>query len=345
MTKRKIIKEWKSYFEEKGLEPDISSKYLVYIEKLVANDIPIIFDFKHLSKLLGRTTDYLASVINCPQKHYRIFHIPKRSGGYRTISVPYPALLECQYWIYHNILLKIPIHYCAHGFAKKKSIITNAKLHLEQKELLKIDLQDFFPSIKKARIIPILIELGYTSDISYFLASLCCLNNSLPQGAPTSPFISNIIASQLDKRLISLAKKFKLKYSRYADDLTFSGENIPATLNKYINQIIISEKFEVNPQKTRSYKIKGKRIVTGISVAEKELKLPREYKRQLRQEIYYCNKYGIQSYMSKKKIKKPNYIDCIIGKLNFWLSVEPENKYAKENVDKYREIKKKSLAC
>lgn len=330
MLSEKTVAKWKNFFEQKGIREDIQAKYIKYICKLANNNVPIIFDFNHLRLLMGRNLDYFTSVINSPENHYRSFQIKKRNGGYRDILAPYPALLEMQYWIYNNILKKIPTHPCSHGFSCKKSIITNAKIHLNQKELLKLDLKDFFPSISINRIIYVFKSLGYTNQVAFYLASLCSYNESLPQGAPTSPSLSNIIGSQLDKRLISLAKKYKLRYTRYVDDLTFSGENIPAKFIEYVHNIIIAEGFRINEDKTRLYKTKSKRIVTGISVQGEDLQLPREYKRALRQELFFIMKYGYMSHLKKKRIRKINYLDSLIGKVNFWLSVEPNNEFAQK---------------
>ncbi len=336
--KMKTLNLWKKYFKLKGLDEQITQQYVKYISILLNNNEPIIFSFKHLCELLSRKPSYLASAVNATIHHYREFKIPKRSGGFRKISVPYPALLECQYWIYTNILLKIPINQAAHGFTPNKSIITNAKLHTGKKALLKMDLKDFFPSIKINRIINLFHKLGYPINISYYLASLCCLNDSLPQGAPTSPYLSNIISKNLDNRLLKFSKKFELYYSRYADDITFSGNDIPAKFITYISDIIHSESFTVNKSKTRLYKGKSKRIVTGISVSENSIKLPRKYKRELKKDLYYIIKYGLQSHLAKRKINKLNYLNSIRGKLNFWLCVEPNNQKALYYLDKLNNI-------
>lgn len=348
MTNKEIINNWNDFYKSKGIADDLRVKYLNYIEILLDNNAPIIFDFQHLALLLGRQSFYLASVVNSPNNHYREFKIKKRSGGFRLITAPFPALLEMQEWIYHNILIQIPVNPCAHGFTEKKSIISNSKLHTGQKELLKLDLKDYFPSIKINRIIDVFKKLGYPNIISFYLASICTFEESLPQGAPTSPILSNIISKKLDKRLMSLSKKFKLRYSRYADDLTFSGDNVPSIFIKYVTEIITSEGFTINEKKTRLYKnnpqqIKNKRIVTGISVSEEKIKIPRKYKRELKQELHYIFTFGFQSHISKKKIKKINYIYSLIGKVNFWLSVEPENKYAIESKNKLVEIYKSNF--
>lgn len=338
MKKNDILNKWRIFFETRQVRKETYEKYLEYIKILLNNNVPIIFNFDHLCLLQGRTHEYLSSVINSSKNHYREFNIKKRSGGQRIITAPYPALLEMQYWIYNNILKTIEINSSAHGFAYKKSILTNSNVHIGQKELLKLDLKDFFPSININRIIFVFKQLGYPNNVYFYLASICSYENFLPQGAPTSPVLSNIICRKLDSRLIKLAKVYKLKYSRYADDLTFSGDLIPSKMIDYVTSIIGDEGFEINQTKTRLYKKKGKRIVTGISVSGDEIKVPRDYKRKLKLELNFIKKYGLSSHISKKKIRQHNYLFSIAGKVNYWLSVEPQNKYAKESkimLDKY----------
>jgi RNA-directed DNA polymerase len=340
MSTKKVIANWKAYFDSVGLKQDVSDKYLEYIGKIVINNAPVIFNFSHLCKLLGRSPRFLAAATNSNTSFYREFYIPKKSGGTRTIKAPYPSLMECQNWIYHNILKFQKIHPAAHGFTKDKSIITNAKVHLKQNQFLKIDIKDFFSSISINRIIYIFKKIGYTNQVAFYLSSLCTYEEYLPQGAPTSPIISNLISESLDCRLMNLAKKFNLRYTRYADDLAFSGGKISTKLVSYIKKIINQEGFEVNEEKTLLYCRKGKRILTGISIANEELAIPREYKRRLKQEIHFINKFGISSHIKKMKLKNPDYIESIIGKLNFWLSVENKNVFANNALKDLLKIKR-----
>lgn len=343
MNKKLILNEWKKFFKNSGISVDLANLYLKYCEKLINKNLPIIFEHEHLSHLLGRTTLYLNSVVFSQESHYRHFNIKKRSGGLREIDVPYPALLEIQYWIYNNILENVKFNYCAHGFARKKSIVTNAKIHLNQTELLKIDLLDFFPSISKDRVIALFKRLGYTTEVSYFLGSLCCLNESLPQGAPTSPVLSNIISIKLDKRLLAFCKKFDLKYTRYADDIAISGSKIPTKLFDYVKTIIEDEGFKVNESKTKFYKNKGRRILTGVSINTDQLKAPKEYKKKLFQELFYIDKFGLSSHIAKKKIRIPYYINSLLGKLNYVLHIEPTNGKALEYRKKLLELEKEII--
>lgn len=335
-----VYRKWEKYFSNRGLEENLQDSYLIYIDKLLSKNLPIIFESEHLSLLLGRNETYLNSVVHGAESHYRDFKLKKRNGGFRNISVPYPALLECQKWIYKNILTKVDISFYAHGFAKKKSIVTNAKIHLNQEHLLKMDLKDFFPSIKKGRVIAMFCELGYSTEVSFYLASICCENDCLPQGAPTSPSISNIISKRLDNRLFALCKKFDIKYTRYADDLAFSSANIPVRFIDYVKDIISTESFEINDSKTQLHKGKGKRIITGVAVNEKIAKAPKSYKRKLFQSLHYVEKFGLNSHRTKLKIRNPNYLESLIGKLNYVLAIEPNNDKAKKYLAMLIEIDK-----
>ena len=220
------IADWENYFKSHNIDDQSLGTYLEYIRVLLNNNVPIIFEIEHLSSLLGIEHKELIKIINSPQSFYRTFKIPKRNGGQRIISMPYPTLLFIQRWIKINILDKIELTDSAHGFIKNKSILTNAKTHLGNKIILKVDIADFFPSIKINRVISIFQKFEYPSKVSYYLSSLCTIDCHLPQGAATSPTISNIIAKKIDRRLSKLSDSFSLVYSRYADDLTFSGSFI-----------------------------------------------------------------------------------------------------------------------
>lgn len=324
------IKKWEKFYTDIGLDENIYSVYLDYISELNQHNIPAIFEFNHLAQLLGRSPAYLASAINSTENHYRQFEIPKRNGGQRVILAPFPALLECQKWIKNNILESIKTHEICHGFKKNKSIITNANRHLNKKCLLKLDLLDFFPSININRVIKVFKNIGYPNNISFYLAKLCCYENKLPQGASTSPILSNIILYYMDCRLKGLANSQSLECTRYADDIVFSGEYISHKIINIVESIVTDCGFKLNATKTKLSIKTGKKIVTGISVGGTSIKIPRQYKRKLRQEIYHILSKGFTSHISKRKIRNPYYLNSIYGKFNFWKQVEPNNQFVKK---------------
>lgn len=337
--KHYLIEKWQNQFIDIGIKTEVYEVYLAYAEKILENKVPVIFSFSHLAALLGRTNSYLASVVYSANNHYRSFEIPKKSGGMRAIDAPYPALLECQYWILQNILNKARIHPKAFAYVKKKSIKQNALPHLNQECFLKLDIKDFYPSIKIGMITNVFKSFGYSSQVSFCLAAICSLSDSLPQGAPTSPVLSNIIFRSLDGRLDNLAEKLNLKYSRYADDIAFSGDNISPKLIDYVQEIIKSSRFEINSKKTILQKHKGKRILTGISISSDQLKVPTDYKRDLRQIIYFIEKFGLYSHLNKIKNKNPDYLLSLEGRIRFWLFIEPDNQFAQKAINIVQKLK------
>lgn len=195
-----------------------------------------------------------------------------------------------------------------------------------------MDVKDFFPSLPINWVINLFSSLGYSHNVSFNLASLCCLNDKLPQGAATSPYLSNILLVGLDKRLSLLSTSYQLTYTRYADDLCFSGEYIPHELIQTIESIIIDYNLTPNKNKTRLQLNNNKRIVTGISVSGPKATIPRQLKRELKQELYYIQKHGYLSHVTKMKISNPKCLQSLEGKFSFWLQVEPDNDFAKKSL-------------
>lgn len=301
-----------------------------YVEDILNRGGTIIINAAHLAQLIGLSEETLYQMIVLPDHFYRSFTIPKRSGGERLISAPYPSLMMAQRWIYNNILLPgVKSSEFAMGFVPGKSIMDNARPHLNGKEVLKMDLKDFFPSIGIKRVISIFKGLGYYHRIAYYLASLCCENNHLPQGAPTSPILSNIVAKRLDYRLNGLAAKYGLVYTRYADDMTFSGEHIPVKFISIVSDIVSDERFEVNEEKTVIMRGKNRKIITGVSVSSERPCIPRAKKRWIRQQVHYIKQFGIRSHMKHKHINDPFYDLRINGYLSYWKSIEPDNSFLK----------------
>lgn len=220
--------------------------------------------------------------------HYHRWHVPKRSGGMRLISAPKPQLKAAQRWIARNITEHLPVHGAAHGFVAGRSTVTNAAVHAGGSVIIKLDLEDFYPTITLARVKGLMRKAGYGEQVATILALLCTESpreqidirgkphhvaigpRSLPQGAPTSPSITNALCLRLDRRMQGLANKLGFKYSRYADDLTFSwhgeGEAPVGKLLHRVRSIVSSEGFKVHPAKTRVMRSGRRQKVTGLVV-------------------------------------------------------------------------------
>ncbi len=334
------IDNWNIFFNDRGISEHLIVQYMNYVETLVPKNLPVIFEVEHLSKLVGIEITELQKMISSPHYFYREFSIPKKRGGKRKITAPYPSLLSCQTWIYENILKTVQPHFCTHAYRETRSIISNATPHLNQKAILKMDLKDFFPSIPINWVINLFSSLGYPHNISYYLASLCCIDGALPQGASTSPCLSNVLLKHFDSRLFKLAKEYKLNYTRYADDLAFSGAYIPHKLVGIISEIIAESGLLVNEQKTSLIIGDKQKIITGLSVKGGNLTLPRASRRLIKQEIHYIKQFGLVSHISKLKIKNPYYLQSLEGKLRFWLQVESDSTFAFDSLNFILSLKK-----
>ena len=246
---------------------------------------------------------------------YQKFEIPKRSGQPREICAPNWQLRAVQRRILKSILEPVPVHQCAHGFVPGRSIFTNAEAHVGNALVLKFDLQEFFPTITYARVVGLLTRLGYFTNNAFYtkqddshrvattLARLCVYGQKVthfmsaycPQGAPTSPAISNLICRRLDARCDGMAKKFGGQYTRYADDLTFSFPDDSLKVGRFrwwIDQICHQEGFYVNHKKFRMMRGSRRQSVTGIIVNDC-LRVPREKRRKFRAIIHDAQKNGL----------------------------------------------------
>lgn len=285
------------------------------LEQLQALQLPLFSNAAELAEGMGITLNELRFLTYSQHvstlSHYQHFAIQKKSGGTRLISAPMPRLKRLQYWVLDNILQPLELTAQAHGFIKGRSIVTNAKPHLGQSVVINMDLKDFFPTVTYARIKGVFSQLGYNDEVATLLALICSeadtqavemdgkryyLSQSsrrLPQGAPTSPALSNLLCRRLDKRLQGLANKHGFHYTRYADDLTFSGDAIQAVraLLHWTKATVREEGFAVHPEKTRVMKRGNRQEVTGI-VVNQHLSLDRKLLKQFRALLFQIDKDG-----------------------------------------------------
>lgn len=334
-----ISKEiWFKSIDEQNYSIEDKSKIKNYVENLYEKDFPIIFNLEHFCLLTGIKKSVISSIVYKPFKFYYKASIPKKKGGVRNLSIPFPVLLYLQNWVKDNILIKQPAHKSATAYLPGKSILDNVKPHLHSNQILNIDLKDFFPSISLNRVIALFKYLGYNHKLSFFLASVCCESNSLPQGAPSSPFISNLILAKLDRRLYGLAEAFGISYTRYADDITFSGNFNSNAFLKNVSNIIKEEGFVINKNKTKTAFRGHKRIITGISISSNLPKLPKITKRKLRLEAHCIRKFGLKEHIFRTKKLDPLYLERIRGKLQFWKFIEPDNSFVNKAILDFKRI-------
>lgn len=282
--------------------------------------VPPLANLGELRKLLDiRSEAQLGYFLLASDKDngpYQRFTIPKRDGGEREICAPKKQLLWVQRYILDKILVQVKPHDAAHGFIAGRSTVTNAQPHVGARLILKFDLTDFFPTIHFYRVIGLFARMGYlvgntrfssqddSTHVAPTLARLCCYTPDprawgavLPQGAPTSPAISNLVCRRLDARLTGLALRNGAIYTRYADDLTFSFKKLAGELGRFrwwVDQICHQEGFFVNQSKFRVIRASQRQVVTGIVVND-ELRVPRDQRRRFRAILNNCKMHGIAS--------------------------------------------------
>ncbi len=286
---------------------------------------------------------------------YRQFKIKKKSGGFRLITAPRTQNFMMMLQSVNEILKAYytPSNY-AMGFTEGRSVVTNATVHKGQNYVLNLDLKDFFPSIEQPRVWKRLQlnPFNFPVQIANLIAGLCAMRESrkdadgenhfvyvLPQGAPTSPIITNMICDTLDRRLAGLARRFGLHYTRYADDITFSSMHYvyspKGDFYKELKRIITEQGFTINEAKTRLQKRGARQEVTGIIVSEK-LNVTQKYVRDIRNILYIWEKYdysvALSKFLPKYKAEKghvkkgcPDLINVIDGKLMYLKMVKGED--------------------
>jgi retron-type reverse transcriptase len=258
-----------------------------------------LFSTPDPQKPTGLPAEELARRLNIPLDQlrktpvdYHEFSIKKRRGGMRTLNVPNDALKAVQRTILKRLLARLAVHPAAHGFEPGRSIVTNAQGHVGKYQLLKMDIREFFPSTTKARVTAYFRTIGWDDDAASLLTRLCTYRGGLPQGAPTSPRLSNLLNVPLDARLQGLANEAGATYTRYADDMTFSfgpakpegvtGRGRVAMVIQVTKLVLDDYGYKLHQDKKLQLRHDHEQqLVTGLVVNEK-LAIPREKRRLLR---------------------------------------------------------------
>ena len=302
------------------------SLYNKYCQK----DVLEMIVYTQLSSLeadLGISAKTLYSISNSINKRYKEVAIPKSDGGVRKLSVPDEALKNVQRRIVDKLLIYEPVSIYAKAYKQGADVKKNAACHVGKENLLKLDIYKFFDNINystvKDKVFP---KERYSEEIRILLALLCYRGESLPQGAPTSPIISNIIMRDFDRTLGEWCRERKIAYTRYCDDMTFSGNIDRDEVVEFVSAELRKMGFILNGRKTRFLKQGQRKTVTGIVVNDK-LNAKKDYKREIRQELYYCNKFGVSGHLTR--VASPDtpkkYLLRMLGKVNFIIHIEPEN--------------------
>lgn len=330
-----MMDTWESLFKECAAKDNHSDEYLKacleYAGKLHQRNLPVIFDFVHLAMYLGCYSETLSGIVANVEGHYKEYKIRKKSGGERQIEAPDVILKEMQRWIYINILCKNEsIKNCVHGFMpsfknknKVRGILTNAAPHAGHDWLINIDLKNFFPTIKLDWVNECFASLGYEEEVVKTLTALCTYKSRLPQGAPTSPMLSNIIATRMDEMMLAFCEKRGIVYTRYADDLSFSANyDVEPPSVEEIYKIVYQNGFVVNRRKTK-VRFKGcRQKVTGLTVTN-GVHVSKSYKKEIWRELHFCKTFGVYEHYQHMNTQKGLYKDWLRGKIMFVRQIDP----------------------
>lgn len=319
-----------------GRDLDLLKAGASQIERSVYGNpaVPAVLTLAHLAQRCGVSYAGLRSIVARNGKQYTYFRIRKRSGGHRLISVPEADVLRVQKWIHTHILSKAKAHPACFSFLRKTSIRDCAAEHRGAKWVIKVDISAFFGSISERDAFDVFVKLGYNSLVAFEMARIVTdaplfskrylaapwkravggyaikqysdtKVGYLPQGAPTSPLLSNLFMIEVDRQLEALAGKRGLRYSRYSDDMTFStrGEFSRERAKELVHSvaaIIRAKGLRINAAKTRITPPGGRRVVLGLLVDGTAPRLTRKFRDALRMHIYHMKKYGVQNHADRR---------------------------------------------
>jgi len=350
-------------FSRNGLAAGYDGKYVEALveagRKVDAREVPVIYSLAHLARLAnvryGDLHAVVSRVVSDGDFPYRNFTIRKRSGGRRWISVPAPALLSAQTWIAQRVLRDVPVHAAAYGYVHKKRapLVANAQRHLGASWLLHMDVQDFFSHISEVQVFHVFKDLQYPDLLAFEMARLCTrvtpnrkgarwvrgsvtgidsyrsrLVGSLPQGAPTSPALSNLVCRALDVQVEKIARSYKATYTRYADDLCFSvpqaDRGVILALKREVDLVLRQNGFSSNSRKTRIVPPGARKVVTGIVVNGDRPSVPRELRDRIRMHLFYCRRRGIPEHCERKGFFSVlGFRDHLGGLIGYVRTVDP----------------------
>ena len=276
---------------------------------------------------------------NNTRRRYTSFEIRKKSGGVRQIDAPRRGLKNILYYLNKIFQSIYTPSSAATGFVQGKSVVDNAQCHIGKNYVFNIDLKDFFDSIHIGRVCGFFEKNKYFNlphEVAVTIAQLACYQGKLPQGAPTSPMLSNMVFKRTDDGIFSYCCKRGIMYTRYADDMVFSSNNLNASqLISYVTMRVENIRMNINESKTKVMSRGVRQNVTGVVVNDK-LQVSRNYRMKIRQEMFFIQKYRFEEHLCRVKdipswIQNPlHYAHHLYGKICFVLQINP-----KDNVFKY----------
>lgn len=278
----------------------------------------------------------LYALSNHSERHYERISIPKKDGSRRILLAPDPLLKHVQKNLLRHVLEGLSIAGCATAYRRQAGIICNASGHVGKPLVMKLDIRDFFGSITFPMVLCHAFPVKYfPPPVGVLLTSLCCCGEYLPQGAPTSPAVSNLVMKPFDEYMAGWCRERKISYSRYCDDMAFSGDFDAWEVRQKAENFLRAMGFELNRKKTKILPQNMRQTVTGLVVNER-VQTSAQYRRKLRQELYYCRKFGVEGHLRQSgeakhfllpdgSLDKQRYLQALAGKVRHVLLTRPED--------------------
>lgn len=277
--------------------------------------LPVISSLEDFASSTRFSVSFIKYFLFETDSHYKVFSLPKKSGGRRIIAQPSRKLKAIQSWILRNILDKLSSSDNSKGFEKGDSILFNALPHSGASYILSIDIENFFPSITANKVHSVFRSLGYNPEVCKILTIFCTYKGRLPQGAPTSPKLANLVCQQLDARIQGYVGPRGIIYTRYADDLTCSSNTVRKLENTrdIIGLITVSEGLKINKFKTKIMGSCSRKSVTGLVVTNDGVGIGRYMYREIRAQIHHLF------------AKNEGDLNNLKGRLSYIYSVDKRN--------------------
>ena len=267
------------------------------------------------------------SITNNIENNYKVYKIKKRNGKLRTIHEPDKLLKHIQKQILNNILNNKEMSIYAKAYHPGISLKENALPHINKDLILKLDIKDFFENINFIDVYNACFPIEYfPKSVGMILTYLCTYQDHLIQGAPTSAYISNLVMKDFDNVIGEWSNSNNISYTRYSDDMTFSGDFNPSEIITKVRKMLSKLGLELNDDKIHVIKKSANQNVTGLVVNEK-VQTSNKYRKKIRQEVYYIKKYGLSSHLKRLNIQdKDKYLNSLYGKISYVLQIDNDNK-------------------
>jgi retron-type reverse transcriptase len=253
------------------------------MQPLVDQGLPPVLSSGVVATLFGISTTFVRAIAKSPARYYREFTI-RKGKKLRKISAPKVALKLIQSWIGTHLSHSVALSNCVLGFVPgHNGVIEAATRHCSAQWVYSLDLRDFFPSINSNRVIQSLLKLGYPESASILITQLCTLGGALPQGSPASPVLSNLAFSQTDVELTAIAEELGVRYTRYADDIVFSGDGeLPNDLQTLVRACLAKHAWQIASEKEKVVKLPNRLKVHGLLVHGSKPRLTKGYRNRIR---------------------------------------------------------------